>query len=318
MKRSFIEENSDNNSLLIESNYGKNVNEIGLITSLKAEIKNCINQSTCDLKLLSEFNALVREHSSIACQIIFQVMADLHFNREAALEHWIKIHQHSISLNELLGRPLPLLAIICDYFSNQNNNLLNNPKLTSQEHFDSLVNHSSLDRLTGLFNRNCLNDTLTHLLALAQRAGIELSFLFLDLDDFKSINDTYGHQIGDSILHKLGPLLLSIIRQSDIALRYGGEEFIILMPNTNGKDALLLSNRIRLKVKNISLIEKGIKLNISVSGGLAVYPTHAKTVDELIYSADSALYRAKAAGKNNIKVFKRDNRHYLRAPLIKK
>ncbi len=207
---------------------------------------------------------------------------------------------------------------MCDHFSNQQRNVIKQPKLTTREHFDSLINHSTIDHLTGLFNRNCLNDTLSHLLALTQREDTELSFVFLDLDDFKLINDTYGHQMGDSVLNQFGKLLSSSIRQSDIALRYGGEEFIIIMPNTDRKDALILSNRIRLKVKSTPFINDELKINVSVSGGLAVYPTHAKTLGELIYSADSALYQAKGAGKDTIKVFKNENRHYLRVPWIKK
>jgi diguanylate cyclase (GGDEF)-like protein len=316
MMRNVVGENSHNDSLSIEYSYGNSINEMGFITSLKANIMRCINQSTCDLKLLNELNALVNEYGNIACQIIFEVMVDLHLNRDTAMDYWEKVHQHALWLNEQVGRPLPLVATMSDYFANQKHKLISNPKLTTYEHFDSLVNHSTIDRLTGLFNRNCLNDTLSHLLALTQREDTELSFVFLDLDDFKLINDTYGHQMGDSVLHKFGKLLSSSIRQSDIALRYGGEEFIVLMPNTERKDALMLSNRIRLKVKNTPFIEGDITLSISISGGLAVYPTHAKTADELIYSADSALYRAKGAGKNNIKVFKNENRHYLRVPLL--
>jgi diguanylate cyclase (GGDEF)-like protein len=318
MTQDFVAENSHNGSLSIECIYGNSVNEMVLITSLKANIMHCINQSTCDLQLLNELNSLVKKYGDIACQLIFQVMVDLHLNRNAALDYWKKVHQHALWLNEQVGRPLPLVATMSDYFSNQQHELIGNLKLITFEHFNSLVNHSTIDRLTGLFNRNSLNDTLTHLLALTQREDTELSFVFFDLDDFKFINDTHGHQIGDAVLHKFGKLLSSSIRQSDIALRYGGEEFIVLMPNTELKDALMLSNRIRLKVKNTPLIEGDIKLNISISGGLAVYPIHAKTADELIYSADSALYRAKGAGKNNIKVFKNESRHYLRVPWINK
>lgn len=305
-------------NLTTEYDFVKNGYEETVITALKADVINCINQSSCELTLLTELNALVQEYGNIACQMIFTVMADLHLNRDEALTCWKDIVQHASWLNKHLGRPLPLVATMCDYFANQKHKIINKPKLTTHEHFNSLVNHSTIDPLTGLFNRNCLNDTLAHLLALTQREDSELSFVFLDLDDFKLINDSYGHQMGDSILHKFGKLISNSIRQSDIALRYGGEEFIVLMPNTERKDALMLSNRIRLKVKSTPFIEGEVKLNISVSGGLAVYPTHAKTADELIYSADSALYRAKGAGKDNIKVFTNENRHYLRVPLVKK
>ena len=311
-------QNIPDTNLPTKYDFIKNVNEETIIDSLKTDIQHCINQSTYDLNLLSQLNALVKEYGSIACQMIFQVIADLHLDRDTAFNHWIQVNRHSLWLNEQVGRPLPLVASICDYFANQEIKLIKHPKLTTFEHFDSLVNHSTIDRLTGLFNRNCFNDTLTHLLALTQREDAELSLVFLDLDDFKLVNDTYGHQMGDMVLHKFGKLLSSSIRKSDIALRYGGEEFVILMPNTNHKDALMLSNRIRLNVKNTQFIENGTDLHISVSGGLAVYPTHAKTTDELIYSADSALYRAKGAGKNNIKVFKNESRHYFACSLGEK
>ncbi len=303
-------------NLPTEYDFVKNVDEQIVIDSLKADIINCINKSTCDLKLLSQLNVIVREYGNIACQIIFKVLADLHLDRDVAFNHWVQVNRHSLWLNKQVGRPLALVATLCDYFSNQKHKLISKPKLTTLEHFDSLVNHSTIDRLTGLFNRNCFNDMLTHLLALTQREDTELSLVFLDLDDFKLVNDTYGHQMGDMVLHKFGGILSGSIRKSDIALRYGGEEFVILMPNTNQKDALMLSNRIRLKVKNMPFIQNDTKLHISISGGLAVYPTHAKTADELIYSADSALYRAKGAGKNNIKIFKNESRHYLRVPLV--
>jgi diguanylate cyclase (GGDEF)-like protein len=288
-----------------------------LIASLKINVINCIEQSTCELTLLSELNDLVDKHGNIACQVIFQVTADLHVNRDEAMVYWEKFYQHSSWLHEKVGRPLPLVATICDYLSLNINHLNHKAKLTTHEHFNSLVNHSTVDHLTGLFNRNCFNDILKHLLALTQREDTELSLVFLDLDDFKLVNDKFGHQMGDFVLNKFGKLLSNSIRQSDIALRYGGEEFVILMPNTDRKEAMILSNRIRLKVKSMPFIENGTNLHMSISGGLAVYPTHAKTADELVYSADNALYQAKGAGKNNIKVFKNENRHYLRVPLVK-
>jgi diguanylate cyclase (GGDEF)-like protein len=318
MGQNVVEKKSLSNKLPIEYSYGGNVNEMELIAALKDDIMQRINQSTCDLKLLNELNTIVEEFGHVACQIIFQVMADLHLNRDDTLEYWINVHQYGLWLNEQVGHPLPLVATMCDYFSQTKHKLIINPKLTTYQHFDTLVNHSTIDRLTGLFNRNCLNDTLNHLLALTQREGTELTFALLDLDDFKLVNDNYGHQMGDVVLRQFGKLLSSSIRQSDIALRYGGEEFIILMPNTNFKDALILINRIRLKVTSTLFSKDGINLKVSISGGLAVYPTHAKTANELIYSADRALYSAKGAGKNNIKVFKNENRQFLRVPLLTK
>ena len=319
MQDKYVQYSPDDNSAFInydlDLDLEKNVTD-SLFTSIKRNVMDCIDQSTCDLTLLSELNNIVKKYGHVACQVIFQVTADLHLNRDKAMVYWKQVSQHSSWLHEKVGRPLPLVATICDYLSNNISQLSHKPKLTTHEHFNSLVNHSTIDRLTGLFNRNCFNDILKHLLALTQREDSELSLVFLDLDDFKFVNDHFGHQRGDYVLNKFGQLLSSSIRQSDIALRYGGEEFVILMPNTGLKEAMILSNRIRLKVKSMPFIENGTNLHISISGGLAVYPTHAKTADELVYSADSALYQAKGSGKNNIKVFKNESRHYLRVPLV--
>lgn len=182
-----VQYSPDNNSFIdydFDLDFEKNVAD-SLIATLKKNVMTRIEQSTSDLKLLSELNDLVEEYGNVACQVIFQIMADLHLNRDEAMFCWKEFHQHSLWLSEQVGRPLPLIASICDYFSNHMSKLIHKPKLTTHEHFESLVNHSTIDSLTGLFNRNCFNDTLTHLLALTQREDTELSLVFLDLDDFK-------------------------------------------------------------------------------------------------------------------------------------
>ena len=302
----------------IEHNLVKTIDEGEVITSLKLAVLVCMKKPKWNLKVFDKLNSLVKKHGSTACQIIFQEVADLHFTQIEASTYWSKIYKHSLWLNKKLGRPIPLVAAICDYFSRHKKKFINTPKLTTHDRYENLINHSTIDHLTGLFNRNCFSDTLSHLLALTQREGNELSLVFFDLDDFKKINDTYGHQVGDFVLRALGQLILHSIRQSDIALRYGGEEFVVLMPNTDSNDALKLSNRIRKNLTKKPLVEDGVKIDITISGGVAVYPLHAKTADELIYFADSALYRAKGAGKNNVKVFKNENRHCFRVPFLKK
>ncbi|MFT5718946.1 MAG: diguanylate cyclase (GGDEF)-like protein, partial [Oleiphilaceae bacterium] len=144
-----------------------------------------------------------------------------------------------------------------------------------------------------------------------------LSILFIDVDDFKDVNDIYGHDAGDQALRQISKVISGAIRQSDVAARYGGEEFIVLLPFTNSIETLILAERIRVSVEACKLEVDGKALSITISGGIASYPVNAQSAEDLITLADSALYYAKGAGKNNISLFKEDNRRFVRIDLRK-
>jgi diguanylate cyclase (GGDEF)-like protein len=281
---------------------------------LNTELATLIRDSTDDSKLLYELNVFVNNNGSKACLDVFELLADISFTEQEAHEHWRKLISHVDEISEAIERPINLVAAICDYFAGKNHVILL-PKITTMDHFERLVNDSTYDRLTGLLNRNYFHDILIQQLAVAKRQEMEFSLLFIDIDDFKQINDNYGHQVGDRVLEEISALVTDCIRLSDFALRYGGEEFVVLMPNTSCNQSLILGNRIREKIQQHKLVVNEQTISITVSGGIASYPSHAKEVEELIYFADSALYFAKGAGKNNISLFKDENRRYLRIPL---
>ncbi len=164
---------------------------------------------------------------------------------------------------------------------------------------DSLRQQSIRDPLTGLFNRRYLEETLERELRRVQRSQGTLSVLMLDVDYFKRFNDTYGHGAGDMVLHELGGILQQTIRESDIACRFGGEEFTIVLPDVDMDTAALRAEAIRMAVKRLQIVYQGQTLpSVSISLGIACYPIHAASVAELLLRADQALYSSKQHGRD--------------------
>ncbi len=161
------------------------------------------------------------------------------------------------------------------------------------------------DPLTGLFNRRYLDETLDHELARARRDGYALSLAMIDVDHFKAINDTYGHQAGDEVLKALGTLLQAQAREGDIACRYGGEEFVLLSPRMPLATALERADQWRTRFAEQRVRHGDLELRVTFSVGLATYPDHGATAAALMISADQALYRAKALGRNRVEVAQR-------------
>jgi diguanylate cyclase (GGDEF)-like protein len=160
---------------------------------------------------------------------------------------------------------------------------------------------SITDGLTGLYNSRYFYRQLDLEIARTNRYGGIFSLILFDIDNFKQLNDTYGHQAGDDVLHELARILKSASRETDIVVRYGGEEFIIILPNTPVEDTVHLADRIRAMVENnvfLPLHERGLR--ITLSGGIAAYPMTASDAKSLLNAADAALYSAKSAGKNKI------------------
>ena len=159
------------------------------------------------------------------------------------------------------------------------------------------------DPLTGLYNRNKLEQRLTDEILRGDRYNHSISIFMLDIDKFKNINDSHGHYAGDVVLHDLAKLLDRSVRNTDYIFRYGGEEFIVVLPETPISEAEELADRLREEVvDNPILIGDDVKLKLTVSIGVATYPDHAKTWNTLVKMADKAMYRAKEAGRNCIKM----------------
>jgi diguanylate cyclase (GGDEF)-like protein len=165
-----------------------------------------------------------------------------------------------------------------------------------------LTDHANIDALTGLYNRRWLDNALARLLKQAKKSELHLCILIVDVDLFKKYNDTQGHLGGDQALIAMGEVLKTTVRAYDFATRYGGEEFLILLPNTDRNEGLIVAERIRLATEKKSILSAdGSPLpSITISIGLAMREKDS-TAQSLIAAADAQLYRAKKEGRNCIR-----------------
>ena len=176
----------------------------------------------------------------------------------------------------------------------------------TQQQLTQIVNK---DSLTNLYNRRYFNDISQTLLNLAKRNRDGLSLLMIDIDKFKTINDTYGHLIGDMVLKELSNILLKITRSSDITIRFGGEEFLILLPHTHLNGAIKIAKKIRDKIKKAEIhienkIDKIIKFTVSI-GVTECYCEDDKKIDTIVHRADEAMYEAKHNGRDKIIIYEK-------------
>ncbi len=159
---------------------------------------------------------------------------------------------------------------------------------------------ATTDGLTGLLNHRTFQEKLDEMLARAQRSGRPLAMVLTDIDHFKSVNDTYGHPVGDKVLAGVARVLARCVRTVDVVARYGGEEFAIVLEETDGQGAVQLAERIRQEVSKLRFDSEQGPFQVTLSLGVAVYPEHGRAKKVLIDHADQALYRAKESGRNRV------------------
>jgi len=171
-----------------------------------------------------------------------------------------------------------------------------------------VLDAASRDPLTGLLNRASLNSTITREVQLAQRHSTPLSVIMIDIDHFKSVNDSHGHIVGDLVLREVARRLLERVRASDSMFRFGGEEFIVVLRNTDLQGTHLLADRLRLNVNNtpVDVAKLADGINTTVSAGVAEIAA-GDSMDTFLSRADAALYQAKDAGRNCVRMASADN-----------
>jgi len=169
------------------------------------------------------------------------------------------------------------------------------------------IRHASQhDALTGLPNRALLYEFAEHLLSGARRSGGRCAFLFIDLDRFKPINDTYGHDVGDVVLKEVAKRLTASVRSADVVGRFGGDEFLMMLVNIRNEDDVAMVARNALTTLNQPYLANGLALTISPSIGISVFPQDGDNIDDLIKNADTAMVQAKESGRNRLQFFKQE------------
>jgi len=167
---------------------------------------------------------------------------------------------------------------------------------------DKLSLAANTDPMTGIYNRRYFFDISREILAISRRKSISICIAMLDIDKFKDINDTYGHDVGDIVIKKSVSIIQKELREDDILIRFGGEEFIIMMIDTTLDSTYNLCESIRKNLENSYLIDKDKKITISI--GISEFQPNDKNIDTIVKRADNALYKAKRTGRNRVVIDK--------------
>jgi diguanylate cyclase (GGDEF)-like protein len=165
---------------------------------------------------------------------------------------------------------------------------------------DAAIRLSTIDSLTGLYNRSFFFAAVDREIARSARSNRGFCLLMMDLDELKPINDKYGHYFGDQVLRGVGEVVRNGVRRIDTAARYGGDEFVALLPETDTAGAHVLAEKVRVGVTELDISVAGVRIEASMSVGVVSFPEDGRTSDELMISADKAMYASKRSGKNRV------------------
>ena len=167
--------------------------------------------------------------------------------------------------------------------------------------FEYTYKLATTDGLTDLYNHRYFQEKLKDHMKRADKNASGFSVVLIDIDFFKKFNDTYGHQAGDEVLRQVGQVLKKSVKSKDLVARYGGEEMVIILADTNTNAAVKIAQRICQNIGSRKFkLGEGLEVNVTISLGVATYPVHGRTSTELIEFADQGLYRAKESGRNQV------------------
>ncbi|MCG6153520.1 diguanylate cyclase [Leptospira bandrabouensis] len=238
---------------------------------------------------------------------ILKVLTSVEISETESVSIWKEVLENKTKLSQCMKRDVGFSVALVDYFTNINPKI-KNPKIIEIQLFSETEKLILVDELTRLYNRRHFEKALVREFKQSTRYNQNLSLLIIDIDDFKKINDTYGHTMGDEILIKVAKQITSCLRMEDTACRIGGEEFAIIFPQTNEEQAKIASEKLLDACRTIKLSGKSVTL----SGGIVSYPEKVKTCEEMYDLADRALYTAKYSGKNQIVAYTDEKRSSLR------
>jgi diguanylate cyclase (GGDEF)-like protein len=255
----------------------------------------------CDLVLADP--AISRRHVQITCRTVLGkerihaihvVLQDLR-SKNGTLVNYRRVHRKLLKPGDkiTLGRTILKFEV---------------RDLADQNFYEEIYRLATTDGLTHLLNKAAITRVLSEEIVKRERYESRLSLLLLDLDDFKSLNDTLGHLMGDSVLQAAADVLRRNLRRQDRAGRFGGEEFLVVMPETGLRGALSSAERIRNDLEQSVARKLRLERSVTVSIGVATYPGDGQESRDLLDRADAALYRAKAKGKNRVEIWQDEPR----------
>ncbi|WP_455757384.1 GGDEF domain-containing protein [Sulfurimonas sp.] len=231
-----------------------------------------------------------------------------HFNEVA--NKWYQVQEKVITLEDSRDVLISFALDISLQKDAQSKLIDTHVKLTKQtkaleEAQKKLKEQANRDPLTNMHNRRYFSEISEKIISITKRSKDPLSLIMIDIDNFKKINDTYGHNVGDEVIKLLANELASTIRQSDVAARFGGEEFAIILPNTDATNAFIFADKLRENIENISYKDKKDTIKFTVSIGVDEFNhENDNNVSASLNRADKALYEAKTTGKNKVLIFK--------------
>ena len=241
------------------------------------------------------------------------ILTGLAFEESEARRHWEEILKHRRALGQSLGRDVGLRVAVLDYFVNVNRQLTS-PRLIDLSLADRPDPSSPIDARTGLWNGRQFLSALQKEIRRAKRYRLDLTVLYLDIDDFREINERHGELVGDVLLREVAILIKNKIRDIDMAARLAGEEFALILPETERMGAFLVAERVRKEMERHFLRRDidGRPIAMTVTIGMAKYPEDAAIADRLVRRAEEAMHQAKARGGNAVGVYYRERRNYIR------
>lgn len=232
--------------------------------------------------------------TSISFSALLENYVHFDFTEKEAIQHWKNILKRFEELKSKIADEANVHMAIVDYFTNAKH-ILDQPMLVEVHVFRQTEQAAMIDGLTNLFNRRYMDIILKKEFYRCKRYNKKLTLCIMDIDNFKKVNDTYGHQFGDLVLKTLADCIKKCLREEDVACRYGGEEFLLILPETDAAGAYTLCERIRTVLKSVSPFKEK---SITFSAGTASFPETSDDFQTLVRLADKALYEAKFTGKN--------------------
>jgi len=264
-------------------------------------------------RILKRLDQIRSEEGIQLYAALLLILTRMQFEESDARRHWQAILEHRRALAGALRRVVALRVAVLDYFLNLNRQLTG-PRLIDLSFAERQEPAAAEDRVTGLFSASAFLAALQNETRRAKRYDLGLSVLYVDLDNFREINERHGELVGGILLREVAILIKNKIRDIDVAARLAGEEFGVILPETERMGAFLVAERIRREVERHGLRRNadGRPIGLSVSLGVARYPEDATTADRLVERAEEALHLAKSRGGNAVSVYYRERRGYIR------